>query len=166
MVSGAHAARVGARPALELFFVRALSLLDFPEVRFERRNQHASRCAPLLRGTDGRHMQTPLEKLGLTDDNAGVFDGEWRGGGAKIDKISPIDGGDSPASAPLPTTITTKRFRARTKLSEMARHARTGARRTVRRLGNALRELKHELGQLVTLETGRSSPRAKAKCRR
>ena len=22
----------------------------------------------------------------------GVFDGEWRGGGAKIDKISPIDG--------------------------------------------------------------------------
>jgi NAD-dependent aldehyde dehydrogenases len=26
---------------------------------------------------------------------------------------------------------------------------------TVRRLGNALRELKHELGQLVTLETGK-----------
>ena len=37
-------------------------------------------------------MKTPLEKLGLTDDNAGVFDGEWRGGGATIDKISPIDG--------------------------------------------------------------------------
>ena len=26
---------------------------------------------------------------------------------------------------------------------------------TIRRLGNALRELKHELGQLVTLETGK-----------
>ncbi len=38
------------------------------------------------------HMKTPLEKLGLTDDNAGVFDGEWRGGGATIDKMSPIDG--------------------------------------------------------------------------
>ena len=37
-------------------------------------------------------MQSVLEKLGLTDDNAGVFDGEWRGGGVKIDKISPIDG--------------------------------------------------------------------------
>ncbi len=37
-------------------------------------------------------MQSALEKLGLTGDNPGVFDGEWRGGGAKIDKISPIDG--------------------------------------------------------------------------
>ena len=37
-------------------------------------------------------MQPVLEKLGLTDVNDGVFDGEWRGGGAKIDKISPIDG--------------------------------------------------------------------------
>ena len=37
-------------------------------------------------------MQSVFEKLGLTDDNAGVFDGEWRGGGAKIDKISPING--------------------------------------------------------------------------
>src|SRR5205814_6514981 len=37
-------------------------------------------------------MQSVLQKLGLTDDNTGVFDGEWRGGGAKIDKISPIDG--------------------------------------------------------------------------
>jgi len=37
-------------------------------------------------------MQPVLERLGLTDVNDGVFDGEWRGGGAKIDKISPIDG--------------------------------------------------------------------------
>src|SRR2546422_8875969 len=37
-------------------------------------------------------MQTPLKNLGLTDENAGVFDREWRGSGAKIDKISPIDG--------------------------------------------------------------------------
>jgi len=37
-------------------------------------------------------MQSTLETLGLTDTNDGVFDGEWRGGGAKIDKISPIDG--------------------------------------------------------------------------
>ena len=31
-------------------------------------------------------MTSVFEKLGLTDDNAGVFDGEWRGGGAKIMK--------------------------------------------------------------------------------
>ena len=37
-------------------------------------------------------MQPVLEKLGLTDENDGVFYGEWRGGGAKIDKISPING--------------------------------------------------------------------------
>ena len=37
-------------------------------------------------------MKSLLDKLGLADDNAGVFDGEWRGGGARIDKISPIDG--------------------------------------------------------------------------
>ncbi|MGC2352544.1 MAG: aldehyde dehydrogenase family protein, partial [Candidatus Udaeobacter sp.] len=37
-------------------------------------------------------MKTVLEKLDLSDVNPGVFDGEWRGGGASIDKISPIDG--------------------------------------------------------------------------
>jgi hypothetical protein len=37
-------------------------------------------------------MQSVFEKLALSEDNAGVFDGKWRGGGAKIDKISPIDG--------------------------------------------------------------------------
>src|SRR5204862_7297547 len=37
-------------------------------------------------------MTSVLEKLGLADDNAGVFDGQWRGGGAKIDKIAPING--------------------------------------------------------------------------
>jgi len=29
-------------------------------------------------------MKTPFEKLSLTDDNAGVFDGEWRGGGPDV----------------------------------------------------------------------------------
>jgi acyl-CoA reductase-like NAD-dependent aldehyde dehydrogenase len=37
-------------------------------------------------------MQSVLERLGLTGESPGVFDGEWRGGGAKIDKVSPIDG--------------------------------------------------------------------------
>ena len=37
-------------------------------------------------------MQSVLHKLGLTGDNPGVFHGEWCGSGAKIDKVSPIDG--------------------------------------------------------------------------
>src|SRR6201997_4490071 len=101
-------------------------------------------------------MQSTLEKLGLTDINNGVFDGEWRGGGAKIDKISPIDG---------------RRLASiRTASEEDYKTTTPGGQRgsgkwggtpapwggdTVRRLGNALRELKHELGQLVTLETGK-----------
>jgi len=37
-------------------------------------------------------MQSALEKLGIADENRGIFCGEWRGGGGRIDKISPIDG--------------------------------------------------------------------------
>ena len=45
-------------------------------------------------------------------------------------------------------------------------HARAETRRNVRRLGNALREAKHGLGRLVTLEAGKITPKAKAKFRR
>ena len=37
-------------------------------------------------------MQSVLQKLGLTDDNTGVFDGGWHGMGAVIESVSPIDG--------------------------------------------------------------------------
>ncbi len=101
-------------------------------------------------------MQTTLEKLGLTDVNDGVFDGEWRGGGAKIDKISPIDG---QRLASVRTASADDYDKAVSRAQEAFLKWRTtpGPVRgdTVRRLGNALRELKHELGQLVTLETGK-----------
>src|SRR3982751_1945299 len=101
-------------------------------------------------------MKTPLEKLGLTDDNAGVFDGEWRGGGATIDKISPIDGrrlaGIRTASDDDYNKAVSRAHEAFLKWRVTPGPVRG---ETVRRLGNALRELKHELGQLVTLETGK-----------
>ena len=101
-------------------------------------------------------MQSVLKKLGLTDDNAGVFDGEWRGGGAKIDKISPIDG---QKLASVRTASADDYDKAISRAHEAFLKWRTtpGPVRgeTVRRLGNALRELKHDLGQLVTLETGK-----------
>src|SRR5882762_4854650 len=101
-------------------------------------------------------MQPVLEKLGLTGVNEGVFDGEWRGGGAKIDKVSPIDGR---RIASVRTASDDDYNKAISRAQEAFLKWRTtpGPVRgdTVRRLGNALRESKHELGQLVTLETGK-----------
>src|SRR6185436_7697323 len=39
-----------------------------------------------------RAMLTFLQNLGIEGVNAGVFCGEWRGGGPELEKISPIDG--------------------------------------------------------------------------
>ena len=37
-------------------------------------------------------METWLKKLGLREENPGVFDGSWRGSGPVTESISPIDG--------------------------------------------------------------------------
>ena len=101
-------------------------------------------------------MQSVLEKLGLAEENNGVFCGEWRGSGAKIEKISPIDGRKL---ASVRTASQTDYEIAISRAHEAFLKWRTtpGPVRgdTVRRLGNALRDLKHDLGQLVTLETGK-----------
>jgi L-aminoadipate-semialdehyde dehydrogenase len=101
-------------------------------------------------------MESVLEKLGIADINDGVFDGEWRGGGAKIDKISPIDGRRI-ASVRTASDGDYDKAIARAQEAFLKWRTTPGPVRgdTVRRLGNALRELKHELGQLVTLETGK-----------
>src|SRR5437762_2051753 len=101
-------------------------------------------------------METPLEKLELTDANAGVFDGGWRGGGATIEKISPIDGRRL-ASVRTASDDDYNKTIARAHDAFLKWRVTPGPVRgeTVRRLGNALREMKHELGQLVTLETGK-----------
>src|SRR5438309_1900022 len=101
-------------------------------------------------------MQPILEKLGLTEVNEGVFDGEWRGGAAKIDKISPIDGRRI-ASVRTASDDEYNKAIARAQEAFLKWRTTPGPVRgdTVRRLGNALRDLKHELGQLVTLETGK-----------
>src|SRR5216110_792583 len=101
-------------------------------------------------------MQPVLEKLGLNDDSPGVFDGEWRGGAAKIDKISPIDG-QRLASVRTASDEDYQKAIARAQEAFLKWRTTPGPVRgeTVRRLGNALRESKHELGQLVTLETGK-----------
>ena len=101
-------------------------------------------------------MQSVFKKLGITDDNPGVFDGQWRGGGLKLDKISPIDGRRL-ASFRTASDEDYDKTIARAHEAFLKWRVTPGPVRgeTVRRLGNALRDLKHELGQLVTLETGK-----------
>src|ERR1700745_675673 len=75
-------------------------------------------------------MQPVLEKLGITDVNDGVFDGEWRGGGAKIDKLSPIDGCRLASVRTASDDDYDKAITpAQERFLEMARHACAGARR-------------------------------------
>jgi aldehyde dehydrogenase (NAD+) len=104
-------------------------------------------------------MKNVFEKLGITDDNPGVFDGQWRGGGAKIDKISPIDG-QRLASFRTASDEDYEKTITRAQEAFLKWRVTPGPVRgeTVRRLGNALRDLKHELGQLVTLESGKIMP--------
>ncbi|HEY2125218.1 MAG TPA: aldehyde dehydrogenase family protein [Chthoniobacterales bacterium] len=101
-------------------------------------------------------MQSVFNKLGLGDDNPGVFCGEWRGGGAKIEKISPIDGRRL-ASVRTASEEDYDQAIARAHEAFLEWRITPGPVRgeTVRRLGNALRDLKSELAQLVTLETGK-----------
>jgi aldehyde dehydrogenase (NAD+) len=101
-------------------------------------------------------MHPVLNKLGLSGENPGVFCGEWRGGGNVIDKISPIDGEKlasvQTASGDDYEVAVSRAYEAFLKWRTTPGPVRGD---TVRRLGNALREFKHELGQLVTLETGK-----------
>jgi aldehyde dehydrogenase (NAD+) len=103
-------------------------------------------------------MQSVLEKLGIADENPGAFCGEWsRGrGSAKIDKISPIDGRRL-ASIRTASEEDFEKTISRAQEAFLKWRVTPGPVRgeTVRRLGNALRDAKHELGQLVTLESGK-----------
>src|SRR5213595_155914 len=101
-------------------------------------------------------MQSLLNKLGITDENPGVFSGEWLGSGPVIEKFSPIDG---KLLARVRTATDAEYEKTITRAQEAFEKWRVtpGPVRgeTVRQLGNALRELKSELGQLVTLESGK-----------
>ncbi|MDQ6623956.1 MAG: aldehyde dehydrogenase family protein [Verrucomicrobiota bacterium] len=101
-------------------------------------------------------MRSVLEKLGIGEENEGAFDGEWRGGGAVLEKYSPIDG---KLLARVLTASEEDYEQTITRAQEAFAKWRTtpGPVRgeTVRQLGNALREMKSELGQLVTMEMGK-----------
>jgi len=97
-----------------------------------------------------------LKTLGIEDVNPGGFGGEWIGSGPELEVITPIDG----------SRIATVRQVTEDEYDQIADRAHEAFLRwrqvpapkrgeLVRLLGNRLREVKDELGQLVTLEMGK-----------
>src|ERR1700675_1498223 len=101
-------------------------------------------------------MDKLFNKLEISAENPGAFAGEWRGGGDIIEKLSPIDG-KLLARVRSASAEDYEWAVGRAQEAFLKWRATPGPVRgdTVRRLGNALREFKHDLGQLVTLETGK-----------
>ena len=101
-------------------------------------------------------MNDLLQQLGLSAENSGAFSGEWSGSGAVIEKHSPVDGkllGKVRTATPADYEKTIARAQeAFLKWRTVPAPVRG---ETVRQLGNALREKKHELGMLVSLEAGK-----------
>jgi len=97
-----------------------------------------------------------LRRLQIEDISPGGFCGEWIGGGELLTSDSPIDG--KPIGRVKQCTPTDyERVVARAQEAFLTWRSVPAPVRgeTVRRLGNALREAKKDLGELVTLENGK-----------
>ena len=97
-----------------------------------------------------------LETLGINDTSPGGFAGEWMGSGPALEVITPIDG----SRIAVVRQVTEQEY---DRIIQRAHEAFLTWRtlpapkrgEIVRQLGNRLRALKADLGQLVTLETGK-----------
>ena len=87
--------------------------------------------------------------------NPGGFCGEWLGSGEVLESTSPINGKRPPPFASAPPPISSGSSRAQEAFEKWQEVPAPQRGDLVRRLGNALREVKSELGTLVTLETGK-----------
>ena len=101
-------------------------------------------------------MSELLETLGITDSNLGGFGGEWIGSGPELEVITPIDG----SRIATVTQVTEEEYDrvvdgAHAAYLEWRRLPAPKRGEVVRQLGNRLREVKRELGALVTLEMGK-----------
>ncbi|HET7923652.1 MAG TPA: aldehyde dehydrogenase family protein, partial [Rhodanobacteraceae bacterium] len=94
--------------------------------------------------------------LGLAEHNPGVFAGEWFGSGAVLEKVSPIDGSVL-ARATTATQADVARAVDAAQRAFLEWRAVPAPKRgeLVRRYAEALRAHRHDLGRLVTLETGK-----------
>jgi len=101
----------------------------------------------------------PKLGLSLKGPNPGVFSGTWGGSGPLLEKHSPIDGsllGRVRQAAPV--DYDTARIAAHAAFIEWREVPAPKRGEVIRRYGEALRGLKKELGQLVTLEAGKILP--------
>ncbi|MHC4080146.1 MAG: aldehyde dehydrogenase family protein, partial [Planctomycetota bacterium] len=97
-----------------------------------------------------------LSALGIQDTNYGGFAGEWVGSGPELEVITPIDGQRL-------ATVKQVNESEYDQIVDRAHEAFLDWRTVpapkrgelVRQLGNRLREVKNELGHLVTLEMGK-----------
>ena len=101
-------------------------------------------------------MNEILSDLGLEEQNFGGFNGEWLGSGPELQVTSPIDG----STLGVVTQVTEGEYDTIVdRAHEAFLHWRTVPAphrgELVRLIGNRLRELKSELGALVTLEMGK-----------
>jgi len=97
-----------------------------------------------------------LTTLGITETNVGGFDGEWIGSGPELEVITPIDGSRI-ATVQQVTEEEYDRIAGRAHEAFLSWRRVPAPRRgeIIRQLGDRLREVKHELSQLVTLEMGK-----------
>jgi aldehyde dehydrogenase (NAD+) len=100
-----------------------------------------------------------LKRLGLRAENPGVFCGEWLGSGPVLKSYSPIDGkelGSVRTATPAEYEKTIDRAAKAFKSWQTLPAPKRGE--IIRQFGNALREVKEDLGKLVTLEAGKIIP--------
>ncbi|MFH1417155.1 MAG: aldehyde dehydrogenase family protein [Planctomycetota bacterium] len=101
-------------------------------------------------------MQDILKKLGIKSTNPGVFNGKWMGSDKPLEVVSPINGKVIASVKQATPEEYEQTMVAAQKAFEGWRTVPAPRRgELVRRLGNALREYKAELGALVTIEMGK-----------
>ena len=97
-----------------------------------------------------------FKRLGLAKTNAGVFCGEWLGGGKILRSISPIDGKVlASVRQATPAEYDQAVRRASEAFAKWRDIPAPKRGEIIRQLGNALRVAKRDLGMLVTLEAGK-----------
>src|SRR5690349_12759060 len=102
------------------------------------------------------HHSSILRKLGLSEENPGVFCGRWMGSGKLVKSISPIDGKLLACVCTAKAEEYEQAIRAASSAFQQWQLLPAPKRgELIRQFGNALRKSKRELGRLVTLETGK-----------
>jgi len=97
-----------------------------------------------------------LTRFGIGSDNPGGYCGEWLGGRSRIESVSPIDG--RPLASVEQITGREINVIIERAADAFARWRDIPAPRrgqVIRALGDALRDAKEDLAQLITLETGK-----------